>query len=93
MAKHIVVIEQPKDFKWPDPAIEVMTPREYITRVQPLSERGLRIINLCRDTSYLSLGYYCSLLAEARRHKVIPAVEVLLDLNWKRSWRPSSARR
>ena len=84
MAKHIVVIEQPKDFKWPDPAIEVMTPREYITRVQPLSERGLRIINLCRDTSYLSLGYYCSLLAEARRHKVIPAVEVLLDLNWKR---------
>jgi glutathione synthase/RimK-type ligase-like ATP-grasp enzyme len=84
MAKHIVVIEQPKDFKWPDPAIEVMTPREYITRVQPQGERGVRVINLCRDTSYLSLGYYCSLLAEARRQKVIPAVEVLLDLNWKR---------
>jgi glutathione synthase/RimK-type ligase-like ATP-grasp enzyme len=84
MAKHIVVIEQPKDFKWPDPAIEVMTPREYITRVQPQGERGVRVIILCRDTSYLSLGYYCSLLAEARRQKVIPAVEVLLDLNWKR---------
>ncbi len=84
MAKHIVVIEQPKDFKWPDPAIEVMTPRDYITRVQPLGERGVRVINLCRNTSYLSLGYYCSLLAEARKHRVIPAVEVLLELNWKR---------
>jgi len=83
MAKHIVVIEQPKDFKWPDPAIEVMTPRDYIARPQALGQRA-RVINLCRNTSYLSLGYYCSLLAEARRQKVIPAVEVLLELNWKR---------
>jgi len=83
MAKHIVVIEQPKDFKWPDPAIEVMTPREYISRAQAPGDRP-RVINLCRDTSYLSLGYYCSLLAEARRQKVIPAVEVLIELNWKR---------
>lgn len=83
MAKHIVVIEQPKDFKWPDPAIEVMTPRDYVARPQAPGQRT-RVINLCRNTSYLSLGYYCSLLAEARRQKVIPAVEVLLELNWKR---------
>lgn len=83
MAKHIVVIEQPKGFKWPDPATEVLTPRDYIARGQVPGERA-RVINLCRDTSYLSLGYYCSLLAEARRQKVIPAVEVLLELNWKR---------
>lgn len=83
MAKHIVVIEHPKDFKWPDPAIEVMTPRDYIARPQAPAQRA-RVINLCRDTSYLSLGYYCSLLAEARRQKVIPSVEVLLELNWKR---------
>jgi glutathione synthase/RimK-type ligase-like ATP-grasp enzyme len=86
MAKHIVVIDQPKDFKWPDPAIEVMTPRDFITRPS-LSGGKVRVINLCRDTSYLSLGYYCSLLAEARRQKVIPAVEVLLELNWKRLYR------
>src|SRR5690606_14689585 len=29
-------------------------------------------------------GYYCSLLAEARGHRVIPSVSVTLDLNWKR---------
>jgi tetratricopeptide (TPR) repeat protein len=86
MAKHIVILDQPKDFKWPDPSIEVMTPREYITRAQVSGERA-RVINLCRDTSYLALGYYCSLLAEARRQKVIPAVEVLLELNWKRLYR------
>ncbi|MBP6725194.1 MAG: RimK-like ATPgrasp N-terminal domain-containing protein, partial [Halioglobus sp.] len=27
-----------------------------------------RIINLCRNFDYLSEGYYCSLLAEARGH-------------------------
>lgn len=86
MAKHIVIVDQPRSFKWPDPAIEVMTPRDFITR-PPAAGGKVRVINLCRDTSYLALGYYCSLLAEARRQKVIPAVEVLLELNWKRLYR------
>jgi glutathione synthase/RimK-type ligase-like ATP-grasp enzyme len=38
---------------------------------------------LCRSYRYLSVGYYCSLLAEARRHRVIPSVRTLNDLSRK----------
>ncbi|MCU4675807.1 RimK family protein [Catenovulum sp. 2E275] len=39
-----------------------------------------RLINLCNSTQYLSKGYYCSLLAEARGHKVLPSVNTMNDL-------------
>lgn len=35
------------------------------------------VINLADDYSYNSEGYYCSLLAQARRQRVIPGVETL----------------
>lgn len=35
------------------------------------------VINLADDYCYNSEGYYCSLLAQARGHKVIPCVETL----------------
>src|SRR5690606_372537 len=41
----------------------------------------VRIINLCSDYSYLSQGYYCSLLSEARGHHVIPPSKVLNDVS------------
>jgi hypothetical protein len=45
------------------------------------SKRDLRVINLCRSYRYLSVGYYCSLLAEARGHKVIPTVRTIQELS------------
>lgn len=42
--------------------------------------RGRKVINLCRNYDYLSLGYYCSLLAEARGDRTTPSVESILDL-------------
>ncbi len=38
------------------------------------------VINLSNDYSYNSEGYYCSLLAQARGHKVIPDVEIINKL-------------
>lgn len=38
------------------------------------------VINLSNDYSYNSEGYYCSLLAQARRQKVIPGVEIINKL-------------
>lgn len=35
------------------------------------------VINLADDYSYNSSGYYCSLLAQARGHRVLPGVETL----------------
>ncbi len=38
------------------------------------------VINLSNDYSYNSEGYYCSLLAQARGHKIIPGVEIINKL-------------
>ena len=61
-----------------------MPAKEFVGEAARRLPASARVINLCRDLSYLSLGYYCSLLAEARGQKVIPSVEVMLDLHWKR---------
>lgn len=47
--------------------------RDYPKRNEP----KVRVINLCDTSRYLSQGYYCSLLAEARRHQVLPSVKVI----------------
>ena len=41
------------------------------------------MINLCRSYKYLSKGYYCSLLGEARDHHIMPSLRVINDLNQK----------
>ena len=58
----------------------VITPIDYLQN-EALSREHHLVINLCSDLSYHSPGYYCSLLAQARKHKVIPSVETLGRLN------------
>ena len=38
------------------------------------------MLNLCRSYKYLGTGYYVSLLAEARGHRVMPSVRTVNDL-------------
>lgn len=84
MTLHLIVVDRPEDFPWTVPDCQIVTARDYVRAAAPARAASVRVINLCRDYSYLSLGYYCSLLAEARGHKVLPAIEVMLDLHWKR---------
>jgi glutathione synthase/RimK-type ligase-like ATP-grasp enzyme len=81
MSEHILIVEKRSD--WPDgfPQLPVVTAKEYLTGGDYPSERRLRIVNLCRSYRYGSLGYYCSLLAEARGHRVIPTVRTIQDLS------------
>ena len=52
----------------------------YLADYPKKDERKTRVINLCDTAIYLSRGYYCSLLAEARQHKVLPSVNTINDL-------------
>jgi len=52
----------------------------YLQDYPKLNEGKTRIINLCDTTHYLSKGYYCSLLAEARNHAVLPSVQTINEL-------------
>jgi glutathione synthase/RimK-type ligase-like ATP-grasp enzyme len=83
MGVHIVVIENLKDWHPDYPTVRVVTARDYLSMPEYLKAKGIRVINLCRSYRYLSIGYYCSLLAEPRSHRVIPTVRTLTSLSSK----------
>ncbi len=87
MAKIIVIVEKLKDWNSYYPAEQLMTPQDYLVNWNESlhsnreSNERIKIINLCRNYKYLSHGYYCSLLAEARGHSVIPPIKAINDLS------------
>ena len=56
-----------------------ITVKDYLQN-QLLSSQSHLVINLSNDLSYNSEGYYCSLLAQARGHKIMPSVETINKL-------------
>lgn len=79
----LIIVEKITDWKLTFPQPEVVTAKDYLTQPQYFESKNAKVINLCRGYRYLSRGYYCSLLAEARHHKVIPTVRTLRDLSSK----------
>lgn len=79
MSRTLLVVEKPADWAPYYPSDRVITFAEYLAMEEAGSQRT-RVINLCRSYRYLSDGYYCSLLAEARGHHVIPSVRTLNEL-------------
>lgn len=83
----VIVVEQRKD--WPDQAApyQVLTAAQFLAAVDDGDSAhagaGATVINLCRNYKYLSVGYYCSLLAEARGQAVLPSVKTINDLSRK----------
>ncbi|MFC3031903.1 RimK family protein [Pseudoalteromonas fenneropenaei] len=63
----------------------VLTFERYLQEYPKKDEPKTRIINLCDTQQYLSKGYYCSLLAEARKHVVQPNVKVINALRTESS--------
>jgi glutathione synthase/RimK-type ligase-like ATP-grasp enzyme len=80
VATHLILVENTRDWQAAFPDVELITARDYLMKPDQYKTRGLHILNLCRSYRYCSTGYYCSLLAEARRHKVIPSVRTITDL-------------
>jgi glutathione synthase/RimK-type ligase-like ATP-grasp enzyme len=57
----------------------IATSADYLQQTTGTLKPAL-VINLCSTIQYNSDGYYCSLLAQARGHKIIPSAEVLTKL-------------
>lgn len=83
MSRHIVVVEQPAEWIAHLPESLLVSARDYIADQDFGANATVKVINLCRSYRYLGIGYYVSLLAEARRHRVIPSVRTMLDLSRK----------
>jgi glutathione synthase/RimK-type ligase-like ATP-grasp enzyme len=73
------VVNHPAKWRLEVPGIAVISAKDYLASPE-YSKLGARIFNFCRSTGYQSLGYYVSLLAEAREHKVFPTLQTIQDL-------------
>jgi hypothetical protein len=66
MSNFYVVVENLKDWQPYYPSRDVISFDDYMERIHDSNKKRTRIVNLCHDYRYLKVGYYCSLLAEAR---------------------------
>jgi glutathione synthase/RimK-type ligase-like ATP-grasp enzyme len=80
MADWVILVDSARDFPNADTPHKVITTKDYLARTNLFSGARPKIINLSRSFNYQSRGYYSSLLAEARGHRVIPSVETMVDL-------------
>lgn len=83
MSEHIVLIDSPGPVVQRFAPLHAVPVRNYLTDPAWSERRGVRVVNLCRDMQYHSAGYYASLLAEARGHRVLPSVRTIQDLSRK----------
>lgn len=83
MSRLLIIVEKASDWGSYYPSENVVTAVDYLKeplRANDGDRERTQVINLCRSYKYLGLGYYVSLLAEARGHKVIPSVRAINDL-------------
>jgi len=80
MNNTLIILDSISDWKPYYETDSIITAGDYLHN-EKLSRENLLVINLCSDLSYNSEGYYCSLLAQARKHKVIPNVDAINGLD------------
>ncbi len=76
----LIVVDDPRDWPLAIPGVNVISARAYLTDPAYGEGRSVKVFNLCKSYRYQSLGYYVSLLAEARGHKPLPKVSTMEDL-------------
>ena len=77
----VVVAESRDDWIGTLEDVQTIDPSDYLSNPDWSQRRKVRVYNLCRSYAYQSLGYYVSLLAEARGHRPIPDVMTMQDLH------------
>src|SRR6478672_11522330 len=80
MTGWVILVDQPRDFPNAETPHKVITTSDYLARPRLFDSGRPKLVNLARSYAYQSKGYYASLLAEARGHRIIPTVETMLDL-------------
>ncbi|UAL45042.1 RimK family protein [Shewanella inventionis] len=84
MAQFLIVTDDIDDWRPYLPSDNLVTVHDYLEMGAFADQNAMQVINLCRRYDYLSTGYYCSLMAEARGHRVIPKVMTINDLSQDR---------
>lgn len=82
MAFKLIITERQEAWTDLPEDVEVITPGAYFTEDIYQKSRKYKVVNLCKSYQYQSVGYYVSLLAEARGHKVMPQITTLQDFRF-----------
>ncbi len=80
MTPYLLVVDNPDRWPLAVPGVTVVGARTYLTDPQYSVPRSFKVLNMCRSYRYQSVGYYVSLLGEARGHRPIPATATIQDL-------------
>jgi len=83
MTDWLILTDRSIDFAQEETSHKILTVRDYLARPELFDGQRPVIINLSRSYAYQSAGYYASLLAEARGHRVLPTVATMLELSRK----------
>jgi glutathione synthase/RimK-type ligase-like ATP-grasp enzyme/ribosomal protein S18 acetylase RimI-like enzyme len=78
---NIIIVRNPKTWNLDIEGVKVISSKKYITGPEYQSLKNVRIFNLSNSYQYQKMGYYVSLLASARDHRVIPNVTTLRDFS------------
>ena len=76
----LIIVNNPRSWPLRIPGVQVVSARDYLTDPSYSQLRRAKIFNLCRSYRYQTIGYYVSLLAEARGHKPQPNIATVQDL-------------
>lgn len=76
----LIVVNTPHNWPLQVSGVEIVAARSYLTDPKYSDLRGAKVFNLCRSYRYQTIGYYVSLLAEARGHKPLPSISTIQDL-------------
>lgn len=78
---NIIIVRNPKKWNLKIEGVKVVSSKSYITDPEFQVLKNVRIFNLSNSYQYQKMGYYVSLLASARDHRVIPNVTTLRDFS------------
>ncbi len=78
--QNLIVLNKKSDWEFDTTGVELVSAKTYLTDPHYAELRNVRVLNLCRSYKYQSTGYYVSLLAEARGHKIFPNITTIQDL-------------
>jgi len=76
----LIIVNDTQDWPLKFEGVELVSARTYLTESRYSNMRDAKIFNLCRSYRYQSIGYYVSLLAEARHHRPVPTITTIQDL-------------
>lgn len=77
---NLIVVSNVQHWPLKIPDVSVISAKEYLTDPAYGGHLRARVYNLCKSYHYQSIGYYVSLLAEARGHKPLPQVNAIEDI-------------